>query len=52
MDKLLDVKHLSVEFTTEQGPVYAVRDVSFALTPVEILGICGESGSGKSVQMY
>ncbi|HIU47072.1 MAG TPA: ABC transporter ATP-binding protein [Candidatus Fimadaptatus faecigallinarum] len=52
MDKLLDVKHLSVEFTTEQGPVYAVRDVSFALEPGEILGIVGESGSGKSVTMY
>ena len=51
-NKLLKVRHLQVEFTTDQGTVYAVRDIRFSLEPGEILGIVGESGSGKSVSMY
>ena len=50
--KILDVKDLSVDFKTEHGRVYAVRDVSFHVKEGEILGIVGESGSGKSVSMY
>jgi peptide/nickel transport system ATP-binding protein len=45
---LLEVSHLSVEYLTLRGPVHAVEDVSFSLKPGEVVGLAGESGSGKS----
>ncbi|MDQ0391325.1 ABC transporter ATP-binding protein [Labrys monachus] len=46
---ILEVRNLSVTFRTENGPIHAVQDVSFALRPQETLALVGESGSGKSV---
>ena len=41
---ILDVKHLRVDFTTDQGTVQAVRDVSFSVKEGEILEIVGDPG--------
>jgi oligopeptide transport system ATP-binding protein len=45
---LLKVENLSVEFQTNDGPVQAVKDLSFELKRGHSLAIVGESGSGKS----
>ena len=45
---LLTVRDLGVHFTTDSGPVVAVREVSFTLHRGEALALVGESGSGKT----
>ena len=49
---MLEVKNLNISFTTRNGRVNAVEDISFKLDKGETLGIVGESGSGKSVTCY
>ena len=46
---VLRVRNMRVEFATEEGPVEAVRGLSYDVHPGEVLAIVGESGSGKSV---
>lgn len=48
-DIQLEVKNISVSFSTQAGKVLAVRNVSFSLHKGETLAIVGESGSGKTV---
>ena len=45
----LQVEDLSVTFPTEDGPVAAVKGLSYSVEMGKTLGIVGESGSGKSV---
>jgi len=49
MEELLKIESLSVGIDSPAGKVQAVRDVSFALHPGEVLAIVGESGCGKSI---
>jgi peptide/nickel transport system ATP-binding protein len=49
VEPLLDVRGLTVEFPTRRGTLTAVRDVTFAIAPGEVLGVVGESGAGKSL---
>lgn len=45
---LLDVKGLCVDYVTEGGNIRACDDISLVLKRGEILGVAGESASGKS----
>jgi peptide/nickel transport system ATP-binding protein len=46
---LITVQGLDVRFPTIKGTVHASREVSFSMEPGEVLGLVGETGSGKSV---
>jgi len=46
---LLDVRNLSVQFTTRTGTVTVLDDISFTLERGERISFVGESGCGKSM---
>jgi peptide/nickel transport system ATP-binding protein len=45
---VLEVSDLEISYETREGPVPAVRGVSFAIERGQVLGLAGESGCGKS----
>ncbi|MEK5161384.1 ABC transporter ATP-binding protein [Paenibacillus sp. FSL R5-0527] len=49
MPALLEIERLSAHFTTEEGRIKAVDEVSLRILPGETVCIVGESGCGKSV---
>ena len=50
MTPLVDVKNLNIRFSGDRT-VHAVNDLSLTLGEGEVLGLLGESGSGKSVTL-
>lgn len=50
MSNLVDISDLNIRFTGERT-VHAVNDISLSLGEGEVLGLLGESGSGKSVTL-
>jgi peptide/nickel transport system ATP-binding protein len=49
LNKLLTIDNLSVQFSTLDGPINAIENVSLTVNEGEVVAIVGESGSGKSV---
>ena len=49
MEDLLKIENLRLYFDTEEGTVKAIEDVNIAVGKGEIVGIVGETGSGKSI---
>ena len=47
-DTLLEVRNLRTKYTTDDGTLYPVDNVSFRVKKGQTLGIVGESGCGKS----
>ena len=50
MSNLVEIRDLNIRFTGERT-VHAVNDLSLSLGEGEVLGLLGESGSGKSVTL-
>ena len=46
---LVKVENLNIQFDTDEGQLLALEDVNFTVNNGEILGIAGESGSGKTI---
>jgi len=50
--KLLEIRNLSVDYYAASGTVHALDDINISLERGQILGLAGESGSGKSTMAY
>jgi ABC-type dipeptide/oligopeptide/nickel transport system ATPase component len=48
-DALLEISDLSVDFATLQGKVRVLNDLSLSVRQAEMMGVVGETGSGKTV---
>lgn len=49
---LLKVSDLAVEFTADKKTVRPISGISFSMEPGEVLGMVGETGSGKSLSAH
>ncbi|WP_448534793.1 ABC transporter ATP-binding protein [Pseudothermotoga sp.] len=49
MKELLRIENLRLYFDTEEGTVKALEDVNLCVKEGEIVGVVGETGSGKSI---
>lgn len=49
MNMDIEIKNLKVEFPTKEGNVRAVDNISLKINMGKVLGLIGETGSGKSV---
>ena len=47
-DPVLEVEHLSVDYSVGAGRFHALHDVSVRIEPGHVVGIVGETGCGKS----
>ena len=45
---MLEIKDLSIQFSTDEGLLYAVNQVNLSIQPGEAIAVVGESGAGKS----
>jgi peptide/nickel transport system ATP-binding protein len=52
MQPLLDIRNLVVDYVLEDRRVRAVDHLSLAIQPGEVVGLCGESGCGKSTTAH
>ncbi len=46
---LLEVRDLSISFSTSSGPLNVVNKLNFLINEAEVFGLVGESGCGKSL---
>ena len=51
-EKLLEIKDLSIVYKTDLETVRAVNGISFSLREGETLGLVGETGAGKTPQLW
>mgnify|MGYP001055836928 CR=1 FL=1 len=47
--EVLSIEDLRLNFNTEQGVLYALRGVDLTVGRIEVVGLVGESGCGKTV---
>ncbi len=52
MSSPLILKRVRKSFSTQDGPIHVLEDVTFSLKAGEMLAINGESGSGKSTLLH
>tara|TARA_R110002050_G_scaffold921_1_gene6605 strand:+ start:3535 stop:4428 length:894 start_codon:yes stop_codon:yes gene_type:complete len=52
MYSFLKIDNLSIDFKTRNGTVHGLKNASMDIQKGEILGVIGESGSGKSITAF